>query len=134
VSVSRCALAVLSILFSNGWGHKSVALDREGSTQSVPGASINKGRLSARSSQPFRAWGMSLAWEANDLYGGRRQAARIKDPAERTLPAMARHKEVREISFSGAAEMVLCRRMSFFGSREPIPALAAANQRFVLVD
>ena len=35
----------------------------------------------ARAAQTFRGWGMSLASEANDLYGGRRQTAQIKDPA-----------------------------------------------------
>lgn len=29
--------------------------------------------------QTFRGWGMSLAWEANDLYGGGRQPAQIRD-------------------------------------------------------
>jgi len=43
-------------------------------------ASADSGRITPRAAQTFRGWGMSLAWEANDLYGGGRQAARIKDP------------------------------------------------------
>ena len=46
----------------------------------VPEASVNAGRIMARPAQTFRGWGMSLAWEANDLYGGGRQTAQIKDP------------------------------------------------------
>jgi O-glycosyl hydrolase len=40
----------------------------------------NTGRINPRPAQTFRGWGMSLAWEANDLYGGGRQPAQIKDP------------------------------------------------------
>ncbi len=40
----------------------------------------DSGRVVARPAQTFRGWGMSLAWEANDLYGGGRQPAHIKDP------------------------------------------------------
>src|ERR1700680_1424526 len=40
----------------------------------------DSGRIIPRPAQTFRGWGMSLAWEANDLYGGRRQPAQIKDP------------------------------------------------------
>jgi len=40
----------------------------------------DSGRIVPRPAQTFRGWGMSLAWEANDLYGGGRQAAQIKDP------------------------------------------------------
>jgi O-glycosyl hydrolase len=40
----------------------------------------DSGRIMPRPAQTFRGWGMSLAWEANDLYGGGRQPARIKDP------------------------------------------------------
>jgi len=40
----------------------------------------DSGRVAARPAQTFRGWGMSLAWEANDLYGGGRQPAQIKDP------------------------------------------------------
>jgi O-glycosyl hydrolase len=40
----------------------------------------DSGRVIARAAQTFRGWGMSLAWEANDLYGGGRQPARIEDP------------------------------------------------------
>jgi O-glycosyl hydrolase len=42
--------------------------------------SADTGRIIPRPSGTFRGWGMSLAWEANDLYGGGRQPARIKDP------------------------------------------------------
>ena len=38
------------------------------------------GRIIPRPAQTFRGWGMSLAWEANDLYGSSRQRAQIKDP------------------------------------------------------
>jgi len=41
--------------------------------------SADSGRIIPRPAQTFRGWGMSLAWEANDLYGGGRQPARIKD-------------------------------------------------------
>ena len=47
----------------------------------APEASTNTGRITPRPSQTFRGWGMSLAWEAQDLYGGQRQIARITDPA-----------------------------------------------------
>ncbi|HYL98335.1 MAG TPA: glycoside hydrolase [Blastocatellia bacterium] len=40
----------------------------------------DSGRVIPRPAQTFRGWGMSLAWEANDLYGGGRQPAQIKDP------------------------------------------------------
>ncbi|HEY6371449.1 MAG TPA: glycoside hydrolase [Candidatus Sulfotelmatobacter sp.] len=43
------------------------------------------GRVVARSAQTFRGWGMSLAWEANDLYGGGRQPAQVKDPNNQSL-------------------------------------------------
>lgn len=43
-------------------------------------ALADSGRVVARPVQTFRGWGMSLAWEANDLYGGGRQPAQIKDP------------------------------------------------------
>jgi O-glycosyl hydrolase len=43
-------------------------------------AGADSGRVEPRPVQIFRGWGMSLAWEANDLYGGGRQAAQIKDP------------------------------------------------------
>jgi O-glycosyl hydrolase len=46
----------------------------------TPLATADSGRVVARPAQTFRGWGMSLAWEANDLYGGGRQPARIKDP------------------------------------------------------
>jgi O-glycosyl hydrolase len=43
-------------------------------------ALADSGRINPRPAQAFRVWGMSLAWEANDLYGGGRQPARIKGP------------------------------------------------------
>jgi O-glycosyl hydrolase len=43
-------------------------------------ATADSGRILATPAQIFRGWGMSLAWEANDLYGGGRQPAQIKDP------------------------------------------------------
>src|ERR1700680_4940648 len=46
----------------------------------VSPAAADSGRVVERPAQTFRGWGMSLAWEANDLYGGGRQAAQIKDP------------------------------------------------------
>jgi len=45
-----------------------------------PPALADTGRVIPHPAQTFRGWGMSLAWEANDLYGGGRQPARIKDP------------------------------------------------------
>jgi O-glycosyl hydrolase len=44
-------------------------------------AVADSGRIIPRPAQVFRGWGMSLAWEANDLYGGGRQPAQIKDPS-----------------------------------------------------
>lgn len=49
-------------------------------TDPIPEALRNTGRILSRPGQTFRGWGMSLAWEANDLYGGGRQPAQIKDP------------------------------------------------------
>jgi O-glycosyl hydrolase len=46
----------------------------------VSPAEADSGRVAAKPAQTFRGWGMSLAWEANDLYGGGRQPARIKAP------------------------------------------------------
>jgi O-glycosyl hydrolase len=46
----------------------------------VSPAVADSGRVVPRPAQTFRGWGMSLAWEANDLYGGGRQPAQIKDP------------------------------------------------------
>jgi hypothetical protein len=45
-----------------------------------PLALSDSGRVLACPAQTLRGWGMSLAWEANDLYGGGRQPAQIKDP------------------------------------------------------
>jgi O-glycosyl hydrolase len=42
-------------------------------------ALADSGRVVPHPAQTFRGWGMSLAWEANDLYGGGRQSAQIKD-------------------------------------------------------
>jgi hypothetical protein len=42
----------------------------------------DSGRVVARRGQTLRGWGMSLAWGANDLYGGGPQPARIKTPAD----------------------------------------------------
>ena len=47
-------------------------------TATVPEALINTGRIMPRPAQNFRGWGMSLAWEANDLYGGRPRKSRIR--------------------------------------------------------
>ena len=47
--------------------------------QPAPGLA-HTGRIVPHSAQTFRGWGMSLAWEANDLYGSARQRARIEDP------------------------------------------------------
>jgi O-glycosyl hydrolase len=58
-------------------GEKSVVPPKGGS---VPEALQNIGHIVPRPAQMFRGWGMSLAWEANDLYGGARQSAQIKDP------------------------------------------------------
>src|ERR1700676_2095001 len=44
-------------------------------------ALADSGTIIPRPAQTFRGWGMSLAWEAHDLYGGGRQPAQIKDPA-----------------------------------------------------
>jgi O-glycosyl hydrolase len=46
----------------------------------APPALADSGQIVPRPAQTFRGWGMSLAWEANDLYGGGRQPERIKDP------------------------------------------------------
>jgi O-glycosyl hydrolase len=43
-------------------------------------ATADSGRIVPRVAQTFRGWGTSLAWEANDLYGGARQPAQIRDP------------------------------------------------------
>lgn len=46
----------------------------------VPDLKSFAGRIISRPAQTFRGWGMSLAWEANDLYGSTRQPAHVKDP------------------------------------------------------
>jgi O-glycosyl hydrolase len=45
-----------------------------------PPALADTGRVVPHPAQSIRGWGMSLAWEANDLYGGGRQPALIKGP------------------------------------------------------
>ena len=62
----------------------AAGLEAAASDQGIPEGSFNKGQISVRSALTFRGWGMSLAWEANDLYGGGRQAAKIKDPAQQS--------------------------------------------------
>ena len=44
-------------------------------------ARADSGHITPIVAQTFRGWGMSLAWEANDLCGGAHQPARITDPA-----------------------------------------------------
>ncbi len=59
----------------------AVRADERPVTSSLPPPALaNLGRIIPRPAQTFRGWGMSLAWEANDLYGGGRQPAQIKDP------------------------------------------------------
>jgi O-glycosyl hydrolase len=57
------------------------ALLPEAVALSTASLALGSGRVVARAAQAFRGWGMSLAWEANDLYGGGRQPAQIKDPS-----------------------------------------------------
>ena len=47
----------------------------------LPGTSGPRGHITPIVARTFRGWGMSLAWEANDLYGDAHQPARITDPA-----------------------------------------------------
>lgn len=46
----------------------------------IPEHLRNTGRINPRPAQTLCGWDMSLAWEANDLYGGGRQPAQIKEP------------------------------------------------------
>jgi O-glycosyl hydrolase len=75
-SSAVASLALLGCLLSE------VAFPQAATSETTvaPDALINSGRILARAAQTFRGWGMSLAWEANDLYGGGRQTAQIKDP------------------------------------------------------
>lgn len=64
---------------SSLFGPRVVAIASQAAS-SVPEVQINTGRILPRGAQTFRGWGMSLAWESNDLYGGDRQIAKIKAP------------------------------------------------------
>lgn len=90
------ALIVVGFLFAGLSWHAHACADSESPEAQVAGndqhslapptshvsaASINTGRIQPRPAQVVRGWGMSLAWEANDLYGGDRQPAKINDPA-----------------------------------------------------
>src|ERR1700675_1963394 len=77
-ALPRYALATLLLLLAAGL--QTTALGQANASEGLPEASINEGQIRARPAQTFRGWGMSLAWEANDLYGGGRQPAQIKDP------------------------------------------------------
>ena len=77
-AIPSCVLATLLLLRATGLDN--AAWGQTGARGSLPEASINHGQIRARPAQTFRGWGMSLAWEANDLYGGGRQLAQIKDP------------------------------------------------------
>jgi O-glycosyl hydrolase len=70
----------LWILFVPVVWHCTSAYAATGDAGTVTQASINTGKVTAQSMQVFRGWGMSLAWEANDVYGGGRQPAQIKYP------------------------------------------------------
>ena len=72
--------AVMALLFLMTADMETAALGQVSAPSTVPKASINKGQIRVLPARTFRGWGMSLAWEANDLYGGGRQAAQIKDP------------------------------------------------------
>lgn len=78
--VSHYGRVALSFAFLLAAGLEAAASD--GATKGIPEALFNKGQISAHPARAFRGWGMSLAWEANDLYGGGRQSAQIKDPAQ----------------------------------------------------
>jgi hypothetical protein len=72
--VSRmCEIPMLSALRSAAWPLAFFLFTQP------PNALADSGRIVPRPAQTFRGWGMSLAWEANDLYGGGRQPARIED-------------------------------------------------------
>ncbi len=74
---ARQAVVALLFLMTVDVG---TALGQVRTRSTLPEASINKGQISVLGARTFRGWGMSLAWEANDLYGGGRQPAQIKDP------------------------------------------------------
>ena len=65
--------AVLAALRASAWPSAFFLL---GQVQPVLS---DAGRIVPEPAQTLRGWGMSLAWEANFLYGGGRQPARIKD-------------------------------------------------------
>lgn len=76
-AIPRYALATLLFLLAVGLG--TTAFGEEASaSKRLPEALINEGQIQPRPAQTFRGWGMSLAWEANDLYGGGRQPAQMK--------------------------------------------------------
>jgi hypothetical protein len=77
-ALPRYALATLLLLLAAGL--EATALGQANASEGLPEASIHEGQIRARPAQSFRGWGMSLALEANDLYGGGRQPAQIKDP------------------------------------------------------
>jgi O-glycosyl hydrolase len=67
-------------VFILGVWYCTFAYAASGGVDDTPQASINRGKIEPRPMQVLRGWGMSLAWEANDVYGGGRQPARITDP------------------------------------------------------
>ncbi|HKS79987.1 MAG TPA: glycoside hydrolase [Candidatus Acidoferrales bacterium] len=87
--IAACAAAALILFLSTGLARSfqpptKFATDNvppPPASGNVPEALRNTGRILPRPAQTFRGWGMSLAWEANDFYGGDRQPAQIKDPA-----------------------------------------------------
>ncbi|MBV8747570.1 MAG: RICIN domain-containing protein [Xanthobacteraceae bacterium] len=87
-SARKCCLrpahrrALATLLFLTAAAPQSAALGETKESNRVPEGSINAGQIRALPAQTFRGWGMSLAWEANDLYGGGRQPAKIKDPKQ----------------------------------------------------
>ena len=85
--IAACAGAALTLFLSTGIARSFKppanfvinGVSHPQASGSVPEALRNTGRILPRPAQTFRGWGMSLAWEANDLYGGDRQPAQIKD-------------------------------------------------------
>lgn len=77
-ALPRYALATILLVLAAGL--ETTALRQANASEGLPEASINEGQIRARPAQTFRGWGMSLAWEANDLYGGGRQPPQIIDP------------------------------------------------------
>src|SRR5882724_2370906 len=76
IRLSIASTAILSALRTTSWLPALFALFLLMESPVL----ADSGRINPRPAQTFRGWGMSLAWEANDLYGGGRQPARIKDP------------------------------------------------------